>query len=73
MPRCLGRLHNRLHLSVGKRPLERPPKAEAAEGMQCGRPLIVFPYFSSRLNKPEEQDEFIKARCLNKSWNVQGV
>lgn len=73
MPCFLGRLHNHLHISVGKRPLERPPRAEALEGKRHGRPLIVFFYFSSRLNKPEEQDEFIKARCLNKSWNVQGV
>lgn len=69
MPGCLGVLHGSLHFSVGKRPLERP-----LEGMQHhGRPLIVFLCFSSRLNKPEERLEFIKAHLLNVSWNLQGV
>lgn len=70
-PSYLGTLHDGLHFSVGKRPPERPPEAPA--GMQCGRPLIVFLYFSSRLNKPEERDDFIKACHLNLSWNLQGV
>lgn len=64
-------LHEGLRFSVGKRPPERPP--EAPERMQRGRSLIVLLYFSSRLNKPEERDEFIKAHHLNISWNLQGV
>lgn len=71
VPKLLGMLHMGLHLSVGMRPLERPPKAP--KGMWHGKPLLLFLYFSSRLNKPKEQDKFIKAHCLTKSWNVQGV
>lgn len=70
-PSYLGMLHDSLHFSVGKRAPERPPEAPA--GMQRGRPLIVLLYFSSRLNKPGERHEFIKAHHLNKSWNLQGV
>lgn len=57
--------------SVGKRPPERPP--EAQEGRQSGSPLIVFLYFSSRLNKPKKQKGFIKARPLSISWNLRGL
>jgi len=60
-----------MHFSVGKRPPERPPAAP--EGVRCGRPLIAFLCFSSRLNKPEERDEFIKAHPLNVSWDLWGV
>lgn len=71
MPEHLGMLHMGLHLPVGKSPLEWPPKA--VEGMWHGRALLLLLCFSTRLNKPKEQDKFIKAHCLTKSWNVQGV
>lgn len=68
VPNYLGNLRSNLHFFSGKEAPERPPEFQRERRAQ---PFVSL-YFSSRLNKPKEQNGFIRAHRLSISWGLLG-